>query len=129
MPPLAWDRGGQRAFLLLAVRVLAGGGISMRKNIGRGFAVMAAGVMVSAAGISGTGTPGAAATATTTARVHSGRIAGTPPASGSRLRMQRYKGPGNQGNFVSWAVPSSSITGYPYAVAATSASNAWAVGS
>jgi hypothetical protein len=101
----------------------------MRRNIARGYAVTAAGVMVSAAGISGTSTPGAAATAATTARVHSGRITGTLPAPRTRLRMQRYADPGNPGNLASAAAPSFSITGLPYAVAATSASNAWAVGS
>jgi hypothetical protein len=100
----------------------------MRKNIARGFAVMAAGVVVGAAGISGTGTPGAAAK-TVTPRVHSGPITGTPPAPGSRLRIQRYNGPGHADNLASSAAPSRSITGYPYAVAATSAGNAWAVGS
>jgi hypothetical protein len=101
----------------------------MRKNIARGFAVMAAGAVVSAAGISGTSTPGAAATAAPTPTVRSGRITGTQPAPGSRLRIQRYNGPGNPDNLAASATPSFSSTGYPYAVAATSARSAWAVGS
>jgi hypothetical protein len=65
---------------------------------------------VCAAGISGTSTPGAAA-AVATPGVGSGRITGTPPAAGSRLPIRRYNGSGT-------------LSG----VAATSASNAWAVG-
>ena len=99
----------------------------MRKNIARGFAVVAAGVVVIAAGISGTSALGAAAAAATP-RVGSGRIHGAQPAAGSRLWMERYNDPGSPDNLAS-AAPSFSSTGYPYAVAATSASSAWAVGS
>ena len=73
----------------------------MHKNIARGFAAVAAGAALSAAGISTTSTPGAYAKAAPTARVHSVRISHRPPAPGTQLWIKRFNGSGITDNFAS----------------------------
>src|SRR5258708_30864070 len=65
----------------------------MYKNMARGFAVVVAGLVLTAAGISGISTPGSAATAAPTARALSARASQRPPVGGTQLWVQLYSGP------------------------------------
>jgi outer membrane protein assembly factor BamB len=73
----------------------------MYKNMARGFAVVAAGAVLSAAGISAIGTPGTAATAAPMAGALSGRVSGRPPVRGAQLWVTLYSGPRTTDNFPS----------------------------
>ncbi len=76
----------------------------MYKNVARGFVV--AGAVLSAAGISGTSTPGSAATAAPVARALSGRVSDRPPVRGTQLWVKLYSGPRTTDNFPSSAAVS-----------------------
>ena len=65
----------------------------MYKNMARGFAVVGASAVLSAAGISGISTPGSAATAAPMARALSGRVSQRPPVRGTQLWVKLYSGP------------------------------------
>src|SRR5258708_27956373 len=65
----------------------------MYKNMARGFAVVVAGLVLTAAGISGISTPGSAATAAPTARALSARVSQRPPVGGTQLWVKLYSGP------------------------------------
>ncbi len=65
----------------------------MYKNMARGFAVVVAGAVLSAAGISGISTPGSAATSRPVARALSARVSQRPPVRGAQLWVKLYSGP------------------------------------